>query len=111
MYEYTATNIRCIDGDTIECLTDLGHNVHIQQKYRLYGINAPEKNRKETREAGVASMMHLAQLLDTTQPIVIQTIQDKTEKYGRYLAKLWVAGENINQRMVADGFAVPYMVD
>ncbi len=44
---------------------------------------------------------------------VAVTHADATEKYGRYLANLWVYGEgvtwiNVNQWMIDNGYAVAY---
>ncbi len=35
--------------------------------------------------------------------LIIKTVKDKKGKYGRYLADIWI---NINDLMVAEGFAV-----
>jgi endonuclease YncB( thermonuclease family) len=40
--------------------------------------------------------------------VTIQTEKDHREKYGRYLATLFVGGVNVNAAMIADGQAVPY---
>ena len=41
MYEYKAKLIRVIDGDTIDALIDLGFDVWVKKRIRLYGIDAP----------------------------------------------------------------------
>ena len=40
--------------------------------------------------------------------IVLFTIKDKTGKYGRYLGRILFEGEDMNQRMLKEGFASPY---
>jgi len=42
VYKYNAKLIRVIDGDTIDALIDLGFNVWVKKRIRLYGINTPE---------------------------------------------------------------------
>jgi endonuclease YncB( thermonuclease family) len=42
---------------------------------------------------------------------MLQTIKDKREKYGRYLAEIWLIGEdgtaiNLNDLIVEKGYAV-----
>ena len=106
MYEYNATLIRIVDGDTVWVDVDLGLDIHHQIDLRLYGINAPEMKTK----AGQDSRAHLVELMQGAGSLVIQTEKDRTEKYGRYLATLLLGGMNINQQMVTDGFAVPFMV-
>ena len=41
MYEYSAKLIRVIDGDTIDASIDLGFDVWVKKRIRLYGIDAP----------------------------------------------------------------------
>jgi len=110
MYHYSARQVRVIDGDTVDVEIDLGFSTFVKQRLRLYGINAPEKNRAASRGAGIAALQHLESLL-CAGPCEVVTKKDATEKYGRYLAELFVNGENLNDRMVKDGFAAPYMLD
>ena len=42
MYTYRAKIIGVYDGDTITALVELGFNVTIELKLRLYGIDTPE---------------------------------------------------------------------
>ncbi len=42
MYEYKFKALRVIDGDTVDGIIDLGFNVLLKERVRLYGINAPE---------------------------------------------------------------------
>lgn len=111
MYEYRATILRVIDGDTIEARVDLGFDVFAVQRFRLYGINAPE-TKGESREDGRAATEYLRTLITTNAAdsvLTIQTRKDKREKYGRYLAVLVANGLNLNAAMVNAGHAVPYM--
>ena len=41
-YKIPTDDIRVVDGDTIECRTDLTHGVYVDAIYRLASINAPE---------------------------------------------------------------------
>ena len=112
MYEYRGRIKRVIDGDTIEARVDLGFDVFAVQRFRLYGINAPE-TKGESREDGRAATEYLRTLITTNAAdsvLTIQTRKDKREKYGRYLAVLIANGVNINQRMVEDGHAVVYLI-
>lgn len=111
MYEYRATILRVIDGDTIEARVDLGFDVFAVQRFRLYGINAPE-TKGESREDGRAATEYLRTLITTNAAdsvLTIQTRKDKREKYGRYLAVLIASDWNLNAVMVNTGHAVPYM--
>lgn len=111
MYEYRATVLRVIDGDTVEARVDLGFDVFAVQRFRLDGINAPE-TKGESRDAGKAATEYLRTLVAknaTGGVLTIQTRKDKREKYGRYLAVLIASGWNLNAVMVNTGHAVPYM--
>lgn len=111
MYEYRATIAKVIDGDTVEATVDLGFAVSVVERFRLYGINAPE-TKGESREDGRAATEFLRTLIAKHAPdsvLTIQTRKDKREKYGRYLAVLMAGGVNLNAVMVNAGHAVPYM--
>lgn len=112
-YQYKATVLDVHDGDTVQLDVDLGFEVHFSLHCRLYGLNAPEL----ATDAGRAARSHLLGLLGAgdatpTSVIYVQTIKDRTEKYGRYLGVLFRSDQpgqpSVNQLMVSDGFAVYY---
>ena len=103
--------------------------VIVRLRARLIGINAPEMHGSD-KEKGIAAKNHLAELINAEQGkaqlreiselnspgIMIRTHKSKQEKdksdsFGRYLVDLFINGVNINNKMIEDGFAVPYMVD
>jgi len=115
MYEYKAMVRRVVDGDTVDLDLDLGCSIHVYERCRLYGINAPEsfgvkKNSKEYK-AGIAAKEYLRSLIEGKE-VMVQTFKDKKGKYGRYLATiiLVLRGEtiNVNLLMEREGHAVAY---
>lgn len=104
MYEYRATILRVVDGDTVHAEVDLGMDIRVRATLRLAGINAPEIGTPE----GVAAKAFLTERIGTG-PLVIRTTRDRREKFGRYLATLLIGDLNLNEAMVAAGHAVPYM--
>jgi len=108
MYEYRAFVLRVVDGDTIDVETDLGFSVVLAQRLRLAGINAPEVKGAE-REKGLETAAWLRNRIEGRE-VVIRTIQDKQEKYGRYLAEVFLVGVDVslNQEMVQLGLAKLY---
>ena len=105
MYEYQATVERIVDGDTVELLVDLGFKIRVSWVIRLAGINAPEKNTPEGKDA----LTYLASLIPPGTGITLHSIKDHQEKYGRYLGVLVDArGQDINYLMVATRHAVEY---
>lgn len=114
MHEYTATLVRVIDGDTVVLVVDLGFTVSVNIEFRLLGINAPEM-KGATKLAGLNAKGHLEQLLAMGALSLKSEKAVKTDKYGRWLADITVtkpdsSSFNANQAMIADGFAVPFMV-
>lgn len=108
MFEYHATVLRVVDGDTIDLDVDLGFHIHVQQRVRLAGINAPEHG----TEAGDAATKFLKELLfgmRTTafQQVTIQSSKPpRTEKYGRWLADVTTEhGESVSELLLAAGHA------
>lgn len=105
MYEYAATVVRVVDGDTIDARLDLGFDISFETRFRLTGINAPEMH----TPAGPPARDHLVSLLAKTTVLTVRTEKDHTEKYGRYLGTFITPdGVDLNAQMVADGFAKPW---
>lgn len=105
LYFYKAYVTGVYDGDSITVDIDLGMNIVIKnRKIRLYGINTPEL-RGDEREEGLKSRDWLREkILD--KDIMVQTIKDKSGKYGRLLGKIWIDGTDINALLVENKLAV-----
>lgn len=109
LYHYRATVAGVYDGDTIYVNIDLGLSTWIHnEKLRLARINAPEIKGKE-RAKGLKSKNYLQDLI-LNKKVIIQTIKDRKEKYGRYLAEIWIEENgkfiNVNDLMVEKKLAV-----
>ncbi|WP_417849417.1 thermonuclease family protein [Thalassoglobus sp.] len=108
MYEYRAKIVRLIDGDTVVADVQLGFHVSLRTTFRLFGIDAPETRGVE-RPDGLAATEYLkrfiSKLTDGSNELTIRTQKDRTGKYGRYLAELWVGDINLNEALVAAGHA------
>lgn len=109
LYHYKAKVVSVYDGDTCTIDIDLGLHTWIRtEKIRLNRINAPELRGKE-RAKGLASRDFLKSLI-LDKEIIIETIKDTKEKYGRYLGEIWLKDSdgkfsNINDEMVRNKFA------
>lgn len=111
-YLYSATVTKVIDGDTIDCMVDLGFSVFSNIRFRLFGIDTPEKNSK------IDSVKTFA---NNATEFVKKTIENKTvtiqsvtkDKYGRWLAKVHVLDNapTLNEQLVSLGLAKPYFGD
>ncbi len=104
MYDFHAILERVIDGDTVILTVDVGFRFATTARFRLAHINAPEMSTAD----GHASRDHLMSLIPARGPLIAHTYKDP-DNYGRWLAELIVAGTNVNQKMIDDGFAVPYV--
>lgn len=98
--------VRVIDGDTFEgefFKRILEVEVSFKTHFRLFGIDAPEKNKAATKEAGLAAMAYLQQRIEGKK-VKIRILGK--DKYGRWLAYVFCEGVNINDELVAKGFAI-----
>ena len=105
MFTYQAKLIEVIDGDTVDLLIDLGFGVHVRERCRLYGIDAPEM----PSEAGKIAKAYLESLIGAaTGELFVATRKmprkpkEKTDKYGRYLAVLYDGGGNVDMFIHGD---------
>lgn len=132
MYQYQAEIVKVIDGDTYEVDVDLGMGVWVRgERLRLYGVNTPEVYgvRKDSDEyqAGKAASDFVKNLVRKGDLAIAETLKDEKEKFGRYLAVLYIRVdvalleglENIraigdfyclNDLLIAKGLAEPYFL-
>lgn len=113
MYKYSAKLIRVVDGDTIDAEIDLGFDIVIRQRVKLYGISTPDSRTPDMdeREKGLAAKAKLIDLL--TKEFQIETMLNKRGKYGRIMGIVSVVQAdgsviNVNKTLVAQGFAVEH---
>ena len=105
-YKYNAKIIDLYDGDTVTALVDLGFNITVKKKLRLAYIDTPEI-RGEEREEGLKSKYYLENLI-LNKDVMIETLKDKTGKYGRLLAVIYLDDLNINEHLILEGYAKKY---
>lgn len=108
IYAYRAHVVSVYDGDTVTAVVDLGFHVSQEMTLRLCGIDTPEV-RGEERPQGIVARDRLRELI-LDKDVVIRTKKDKREKYGRYLATVYVNGVDVNALLVDEGLAEQYMV-
>jgi len=85
---------RVIDGDTI--VTEIGN-------VRLLGINTPERGEKGFEEA-----KEFLEGLILKENVTLEFVGEREDKYGRILAYVFFKGENINLKLVKEGFGNYY---
>jgi micrococcal nuclease len=89
LYVYDAICERIVDGDTVILDVDLGGHVHAHWTVRLRGIDAPS-SKSEPGKASIAALTRLLFQNGKPEPLVVETIKDADDVYGRYLARVWV---------------------
>jgi micrococcal nuclease len=107
MWEYYATVLRVVDGDTVDVRIDLGFSVHYKVRVRLNGIDAPESRTRdlEEKKLGLAAKERLEQILES------KTVTLKSHgvgKFGRCLGELSADGVNVNAQLLKEGHATVY---
>ena len=108
-YIYNATLDRIVDGDTFDCILDLGFDVKIhKQRVRLAGIDTPESRTRDLKEKelGIEAKEFLERRLSDGENLKVKT--EKDGKYGRMLGWIYISETNINKEMVQRGYAWEY---
>ena len=108
---YKAKLIRIVDGDTIDAQIDLGFDVFVNKRIRLWGINAPETRSRDKGEvsAGKKTLMRLGAILALSGG-EFDLITHGDGKYGRCLGEIFVKEhkESVNQVLINEGLAEVY---
>ncbi len=113
-FVYNATLDRIVDGDTFDCVLDLGFDVKLhKQRVRLAGIDTPESRinikrypeRTNEKVMGKAAKERLKELC--TGKFKLKSLGKG--KYGRILGVPYTEdGEDICQKLISEGHAVEY---
>tara|TARA_R110001583_G_scaffold125624_2_gene277171 strand:- start:97 stop:480 length:384 start_codon:yes stop_codon:yes gene_type:complete len=107
-FVYNATLDRIVDGDTFDCILDLGFDVKLhKQRVRLHGIDTPESRTRDLAEKklGLAAKERLKELC--VGNFKIKSLGKG--KYGRILGIPYTEnGEDICQMLIDEGHAVEY---
>jgi|SRR3990167_6740042 len=108
---YAYENVEVLDvydADTLTVKINLGFNIAFNVKLRLARINAWEvkgEEKEKGQEAAAYLRTKIGQVREEGNKIHIETFKDSQEKFGRYLAELYIDGKNINDELVKLGFA------
>lgn len=103
--------VKIIDGDTFDCILDLGFDVLLEARVRMAGIDTPESRTRDKVEKkfGLASKEFLKEGIKHAEDIIVRTELDNEKgKFGRILGTVYLDGVNINQKMIDEGYAVAY---
>ncbi len=114
MYEYKATVVKIVDGDTVDVDIDLGFGIMMtDERVRIMGIDTPESRTRDKVEKvfGLASKERVKGLL--SGDIILKTQiarngEDMKGKYGRILGDFIIGDKMLTDILVEEGHAVAY---
>ena len=117
MYEYRATLLKIVDGDTVDVDIDLGFGVVLSnQRIRLYGIDTPESRTRdlEEKKCGKLAAKYIEDHIKVSSTFTLRTHLDGKGKYGRILGELicyvpeFDREMSLNDAMILKKLAVKY---
>ena len=94
--------LKVVDGDTIQ----IDYN-GTKEKVRLIGIDTPESvhpDEAKNNENGKIASEYTKKLL-TDKSVSLELDVQERDKYGRILAYVYLDGEMVNKKLLADGYA------
>lgn len=103
-YIYAAQVLKVVDGDTLDIMVDLGFNIHVKKRLRMAHLNAPERG----TQAGTDATAFLVDRLPVGSAIVVRTVKNGVDKWGRYLAEVYIDNTSVNDELLSKSLAVPY---
>ena len=113
MYEYKCFTIRVVDGNTIDAEVDLGFNVLVRQRIKLFGVHCSDIRSADPKEKERAQKARnrLAELVG--KEFYCHTIMNKRGKAGRTLGHVYIIDANknridVNQILINEGLATRY---
>jgi len=113
---FSTRYLTCHDGDTCSMILiledeektlDFGIErqtiTKLTASVRLCGIDTPELPTAK----GVAAKTAINSWLQPAKVVTVETFG--LDKYGRVLGRVWADGVDVNKRLLAEGFAAPYL--
>ncbi len=107
-----AAVISVVDGDTLKARLRTGS----RRTVRVIGIDSPEPTRRECGAKGATNFMtRLAmqrrggRLVGRPVTLTTDPTQAEYDRYGRLLAYVKIAGVDVGKRMIAAGWATPFV--
>tara|TARA_Y100000004_G_C8683543_1_gene314389 strand:+ start:37 stop:387 length:351 start_codon:yes stop_codon:yes gene_type:complete len=111
MFEYNATVVKVVDGDTIDAMVDLGFGTWKKVRIRMYGINAPESRTRdlEEKKKGLAAKSRLVELLEEVDNKFI-LVSHGVGKFGRCLGEIFLDknSDSVNNLLISEGHGTEY---
>lgn len=96
---------RVVDGDTVDVLVDVGFRLTAVQRFRVLGVDTPERGQPGYREAAEFTVGWLVAHLPR-----LRVRSRKSDSFGRWLGDFHDSGsgEDLAGALIASGHAEPY---
>jgi len=116
MYEYRATVINVVDGDTVDVDIDLGFGIILKdERIRIMGIDTEASRTSDKVEDifGELAKARVKELLQSGDEVILKTEvnrdgEDMKGKFGRILGDFIVNGRMLTDILIEEGHAVKY---
>ena len=108
LYQYRGRLERVVDGDTVDCILDLGFDITIRERVRLAGIDTPETRTRDLKEKelGLAAKMFVEGMFQTKGETFTIETEYKRGKYGRTIGTItFDDGTVLNKGLLEEGHA------
>jgi len=103
-YLYKASLIRVVNGDTIDAWVDLGFDIAVRRRIRLWAIVAPDMRTEDLLEnsEGAGARDRLQELIDIGEgKFLLRSV--RINKCGQCLGEIYIQDININKQLLAEG--------
>lgn len=110
-YEYNATVLRIIDGDSIEVDIDLGFHIVLRKRnIRLLNVDSPESRTSDPieKQFGLLTKQIVESILPIGSKILLRTQLSETDKFGRILGIVETETILLNAYLIENHYAVAY---
>ena len=111
-YNYSAKLVRVVDGDTCDCMIDLGFDTWVKKRIRFMGVDTWESRTRnlEEKKKGLEAKAFTKALLENSDEGKFALISHGVGKYGRVLGELFVKGhdKSLNELLKDNGHAYEY---
>ena len=111
-YIYRGKLERVVDGDTIDALIDVGFDIWVKKRIRLYGVDTWEcrTRDKEEKVKGLAAKVYVKDLLENSDEGNFTLKSYGVGKYGRVLGEIFLKGhdDSLNELLKMNGHAYEY---
>ena len=111
-FVYSAGLLRVVDGDTCDAMIDLGFDIWVKKRIRLYGVDTWEcrTRDKEEKVKGLAAKAYVKDLLENADEGDFTLKSHGVGKYGRVLGEIFLKGhdDSLNELLKINGHAYEY---